>query len=118
VTAGAGSVRTRYLRTGSSGPAGNGLDAKLVTRAARDYPTIRNASDQLAIVGAMLPDLPQSKNLMNEREFQIGPTAPAGSRRRSTAPELEIQNAHEQGEAHSVRDYDDEIVFQNAVDDP
>jgi hypothetical protein len=67
VTAGAGSVRTRYLRTGSSGPAGNGLDAKLVTRAARDYPTIRNASDQLAIVGAMLPDL--QSNLMNEREF-------------------------------------------------
>ena len=44
--------------------------------------------------------------------------APAGSRRRSAVPELEVQDAHEQGEAHSIRDDDDVIVFQKAVDDP
>jgi len=35
VTVGAGSVRTRYLRTGQFRPPGGGLDAKLVTSAAR-----------------------------------------------------------------------------------
>ena len=54
---------------------------------------------------------------MNEREFHRS-SRPAGSRRRSAVPELEVQDAHEQGEAHSIRDDDDEIVFQKAVDDP
>ena len=53
---------------------------------------------------------------MHGREFQGLP--PAGSRRRRAIPELEVKYAHEQAEAHNIRDNDDKITFQKAVDDP
>ena len=55
---------------------------------------------------------PQIKNLMRQREFQR-----PGSGWRGAFSELEIQNAEEEGQADGVRNDDDDIALQEAIND-
>ena len=50
---------------------------------------------------------------MRQREFQR-----PRSGRRGTFSELEIQDAEEEGQAHGVRNDDDDIALQEALNDP